>query len=81
MSTGIFSTLFKPTVWTDNLKRSGPTAEVQNGPQKSLPEFQFQDKNRVGLLVTSELDKALEECKSKVASISKECRARNRKFR
>jgi hypothetical protein len=34
-----------------------------------------------GLGVTSELDKALEECKATVARIAKECRAKNRKFR
>jgi hypothetical protein len=34
-----------------------------------------------GLVVASELDKALEECKAKVARIAKECRDQNRKFR
>ncbi|KAJ7880175.1 hypothetical protein B0H13DRAFT_2345713 [Mycena leptocephala] len=34
-----------------------------------------------GLGVTSELDKALEECKATVARTAKECRAKNRKFR
>ncbi|KAF8210761.1 hypothetical protein K438DRAFT_2011307 [Mycena galopus ATCC 62051] len=34
-----------------------------------------------GLLVASELDKALEECKTTVARTAKECRANNRKFR
>ncbi|KAJ7327524.1 hypothetical protein DFH08DRAFT_884706 [Mycena albidolilacea] len=34
-----------------------------------------------GLVVTSELDKALEECKATVAHIAKDCRAKNRKFR
>ncbi|KAJ6520702.1 hypothetical protein DFH09DRAFT_1426882 [Mycena vulgaris] len=34
-----------------------------------------------GLIVTSELDEALEECKATVSRIAKECRAKNRKFR
>ncbi|KAK7041561.1 hypothetical protein VNI00_009148 [Paramarasmius palmivorus] len=34
-----------------------------------------------GLLVTSEFEKALEECKETVARIAKECRAKNRRFR
>ncbi|KAF8210804.1 hypothetical protein K438DRAFT_1664769 [Mycena galopus ATCC 62051] len=34
-----------------------------------------------GLVVASELDRALEECKTAVARIAKECRANNRKFR
>lgn len=34
-----------------------------------------------GLLVTKELQKALEECKAKVDRIVKDCRARNKKFR
>ncbi|GLB44576.1 putative peptidase C2 family protein [Lyophyllum shimeji] len=34
-----------------------------------------------GLLVTAELERAIEECKAKVERIVKECRAKNRKFR
>lgn len=34
-----------------------------------------------GLLVTDELDAAIGECRAKVERISKDCRARNRKFR
>jgi hypothetical protein len=34
-----------------------------------------------GLLVTKELDKAIEYCKDKVARIAKTCKDRNRKFR
>ena len=36
---------------------------------------------QVGLLVTAELEKAIEECKAKVAQIVKGCRAANRRFR
>ncbi|KAF7325000.1 Calpain catalytic domain-containing protein [Mycena kentingensis (nom. inval.)] len=40
-----------------------------------------QPADRVGLLVTEELDKALEETKATVTRIAKECRRKNRKFR
>ncbi|KAF8877904.1 cysteine proteinase [Infundibulicybe gibba] len=40
-----------------------------------------QQSKRGGLLVTTELQNALDECKSKVEQISKDCRAKNRKFR
>ncbi|KAG6877180.1 hypothetical protein C0993_009602 [Termitomyces sp. T159_Od127] len=40
-----------------------------------------QGQNRGDLLVTDELSKALEECKSQVAEITANCRERNRKFR
>ena len=38
-------------------------------------------KEQVGLLVTDELTKAIEECKTKVAQIVKGCRIANRRFR
>ncbi|KAJ3724038.1 hypothetical protein C8R42DRAFT_702131 [Lentinula raphanica] len=40
-----------------------------------------QQESKARLLVTAELDKALEECKAKVAKISKDCRMMNRKYR
>ena len=38
-------------------------------------------KEQVGLLVTKELEKAIEDCKARVHRIAKDCRAKNRKFR
>ncbi|KAF4594311.1 hypothetical protein EYR40_009114 [Pleurotus pulmonarius] len=40
-----------------------------------------QPERQAGLLVTAELDRALEECKARVAAISKLCRAKNKKYR
>ncbi|EJU01594.1 cysteine proteinase [Dacryopinax primogenitus] len=38
-------------------------------------------KDKVGLLVTKELDKAIARCREKVERISRDCRKRNRRFR
>lgn len=40
-----------------------------------------QPEPQAGLLVTAELDKALDECKARVVAISKLCRAKNKKYR
>ncbi|KAF9262037.1 cysteine proteinase [Marasmius fiardii PR-910] len=40
-----------------------------------------QHPDKAGLLVAGELEKALEECKTNVARIAAECRAKNRRFR
>ncbi|KAJ6580633.1 hypothetical protein B0H19DRAFT_1111981 [Mycena capillaripes] len=45
------------------------------------PAAFVQQEEKAGLLVTEELDKALEDAKAKVARIARECRLKNRKFR
>lgn len=39
------------------------------------------DQEARGLLVTSELEKAIAECKAKVDAIARNCQANNKKFR
>ncbi|KAF5385770.1 hypothetical protein D9615_002207 [Tricholomella constricta] len=53
---------------------------TKDRPQPGQASF-VQQQKRGGLLVTDELNKALEECKSRVAQIAENCRGRNRKFR
>ena len=49
---------------------------------KTLPTTSTSlEKEQVGLLVTKELEKAIQDCKAKVQRIAKECHAKNRKFR
>lgn len=46
-----------------------------------LPTVTVAPQAQVDLLVTAELEKAIEECKTKVDQIVKGCRAANRRFR
>ncbi|KAG6809999.1 hypothetical protein H0H92_013781 [Tricholoma furcatifolium] len=57
-------------------RRSRRAAADPKG-QASFP----QENQRGGLLVTDELQKALEDCKSRVDEIAADCKRRNRKFR
>ncbi|KAG6832571.1 hypothetical protein H0H87_001227 [Tephrocybe sp. NHM501043] len=66
-----------PSVQESSPSIETPSASLPVPPV--LPETFVQPKP--GLLVTAELDKAIEECKLRVARIVKECRAKNRKFR
>lgn len=50
------------------------------GPEPDQASF-TQPTNTSGLVVVSELEKALDECKATVLRIAKQCRANNEKFR
>ncbi|KAF9045921.1 cysteine proteinase [Hymenopellis radicata] len=52
----------------------------RNNKKKNQVSF-GQQPEKAGRLVTGDLEQALSECKEKVARISKDCRATNRKFR
>ncbi|KAJ7173300.1 hypothetical protein C8R46DRAFT_1082400 [Mycena filopes] len=56
-------------------------SKAETSEPAARPAAYVQQPEKAGLLVTEELDKALEECKAKVAAIAKECRSKNRKFR
>ena len=58
-----------------------PTSKQTGALKHKPPIVTVAPQAQVGLLVTAELEKAIEECKSKVAQIIKGCRAANRRFR
>ena len=63
--------------WFRKNKTESATASHAYKP----PTITVAPQTKVGLLVTSQLENALEECRTKVAQIVKGCRAANRRFR
>ncbi|KAF8704580.1 Cysteine proteinase, partial [Rhizoctonia solani] len=58
------------------------TVRKHAGKMKRTNTEHFQQpKEQAGLLVTADLDAAIQRCKAKVETIAKDCRARNRRFR
>jgi hypothetical protein len=59
-----------------------PAEKDKKKTQEPITQATFvQQPEKAGLLVTNELEKALEYCKTKINRISKDCRMRNRRFR
>ena len=58
-----------------------PTSKQTGAFKLKPPSVIVVPQAQVGLLVTAELEKAIEECESKAAQIVKGCRAANRQFR
>ena len=59
--------------------KQGASQDVRGSVKHKKPSVA--PKHQVGLLVTDELAKAIEECRTKVVQIAKGCRAANRRFR
>ncbi|KDR70872.1 hypothetical protein GALMADRAFT_75596 [Galerina marginata CBS 339.88] len=57
------------------------TVTVETTTTATAPNTISFVKQEPSLLVTKELEKAIEDCKTKVQRIAKECKAKNRKFR
>ena len=65
----------------EKAKRTKKQAAKQIAKQAAKQVPKPTPKQEVGLLVTKELQNAIDTCREKVERIAKECRASNRKFR
>ena len=66
---------------TRKQKKAHRREKREKQKKQDEPQAFVQQVTRGGLLVTSEFEKALEECKSRVAEIAADCRKKNRRFR
>ena len=56
-------------------------AKARAAAKKKAKRNFKQSKSSVGILVTEELETAIDQCREKVKTIARMCRARNQKFR
>lgn len=77
------TTILDPPAGKENAKASGTSKARRHSKRGALKQKlpTVASEAKVGLLVTAELEKAMEECRTKVAQIVKGCRAANTRFR
>jgi hypothetical protein len=76
----MFSFLHKPGPdSTKDKKTLAPPPAVLDPLQAAVPSRQ--GLNKAGIIVTKELEVAIDRCRKKVQRIAKECRRNNRRFR
>ncbi|KZV99799.1 cysteine proteinase [Exidia glandulosa HHB12029] len=83
---GFISSFTSNTTATTVTTRSEPTKRVDNAPtsdaKTTMQSVEYtQQASKAGLLVTDELDKAIERCKQRVDRIVKSCKRKNVRFR
>lgn len=87
MSSSIHSSSKPVVAYEARRKGQKRTIIPDPAPPGALPDLEppapstTYQQEQPSLLITDELEKAIERCRAKVKRISKECRTRNRKFR
>lgn len=70
-----------PMSWISGISKLASETAHLFSPHNVFPPQTSFEQERPALLVSRELEKAIEDCKKKVAQISKACRGKNRRYR